>query len=812
MNRSTSIPSGRAPALAALLALGSLAACQRGAVVDDDSGGAALMRNLETCAGIEVHVAPGPLELAARRAVALASARHPQDYALVPLEHPSSIAATAGDAHPTPHDDTHRTEPGDVHRARIVVGTPAEPVVRALVERTGLAVADDLGDPAFRWQDLIFDGRHDGLIATFEDPARPGLPLTLYVANDASAIGSYLGELDAGWKPWIRVFSAGVPCLSGPLERSGRVIATRLDRLFDRRRSVLAQFQPLPANELGLYGRASPELAPQAIAAYLRTASRARARVAAWASAGAPAPATALFLHAKTETFAALAARDELATWNPLEDSVHALCAPDMPNDGGAALARASACAWLGVPSEPWLADGAAVDAAGTWWSRSLDRWVAWLHLAGIAPPLERILEPDARERLSPHIVVPMRAAFFRFLLDTRGDAFVRALWSGASHLALDAEIARAFEAYCSALDARDRAVFDALRARRASVDAPFLKGVGLEAPDSDPRRGFGSQLCARSLRDAQDLGANAVSLTAFFVDERDPPRFPGGFAERNFGSEGGDLGLFDALASAEHRGLATLLTPHLITAPGGVWTGAWVRSTKASWEEFFASYERFAVHCALLCELAGADYLSLGAHIPDVARGTAEGRRAQASEVEAKKAGWARVIRSARAAFSGRLTYSATSVQEADRIAFWPELDAIGYECFGRLRAAEREGVAGAREELSQRIDADLQALAKIAARAGKPLILTQVGFDSGARLPGVPRAGPGSADAESQADAYRALSAVLFAPDAREHVRGVFVWRWSTDPDDRGIGSRDFVFRHGPAEFVVQRMFGEL
>jgi hypothetical protein len=803
MLRSPTSRFARIPPLAALALLALCFGCQRGAVVDDDSGGAALMRNLECSAGIEVHVEPGAVELAVQRALLHAKERGEHAYSLVTLEH-----APASRDHPPPVGSA----PGDTHRARIVIGTPSDPTVRGLIERVGLEVLDDLGVPAFRWQDLNFEGPHDGLVAVFEDPARPGLPLTLYVANDASAIETYVGDLDPGWKPWLRVFSAGVPCLSGPLDRSGLLIATRLERVFDRRRPVLAQFQPLLENGLGLGGRASADISPEAIAAYLRAAAHARARIAAWASSGAPPPPTALYLHAKIDTFAEMAARDELSAWNPLENSVHALCAPGMPDDGGAAFALGSAWAWLGEPADRWLADGAAVDAARTWWWKYLDRWIAWLHSAGVAPPIGRILEDSARERFSPHVVVPMRAAFFRFLLDTRGDAFVRDLWRGKARLSLDADTVHAFDAYCSAIDARFRAVFDWRRDHRAEAGTDFLKGVALEAPDADPRRGFGSDLCEQSVADAEQLGANAIALTAFFVDAHDPPRFPGGLAEHTFGSRGGDVGLFGALASARRRGLVTLLEPHLLTAPAGVWTGAWVRSTDEEWEEFFASYERFAVHCALVCELAGADYLSLGSRIPDIVRGTAEGRRAKANEVEAKKAGWARVIRAVRAAYLGRIMYAASSLQEADRIAFWPDLDAIGFESFERLHAVEREGVAGAREDLAKRIDDDLTSLSKVAARVTKPVIVTQIGFDSGARLPGVPRAGPGSADSEAQADAFRALSAVLSAPAVRDHVQGVFLWRWSTDPDDRGIGSRDFVFRHGPAELVVQRMFAGL
>lgn len=770
-------------------------ACSRRAAVNDDSGAAALMRNLLCSPGVDVEFAPGPADSSVLDSLTRAAGR----------------AGTAFDLEyrvvTPPASDAGR-------RARVVLGTSEDARTRALAGRLGLTLGTRDQGPFFQWRDLPFGDPRDGLIATFEDPERPGLPLTLYLANSTAVLPGYVGELEAGWRPWVRMFSAGELVLSGPLLRSGAVVASRLDRPVDRQRTELQSFEELPANDLRIVGRWSRAIGRDAVMKYLAFAGQARARVAVWAEPKSSAPVLSLILYSEPEDLIAYATPNALSTWNPVGNAVHALCAPSLPHDGGAAIARASACAWLGEPAEPWLADGAGTDAALSWWNSYLERWVSWLHRGGLVPKLEEITDAHACERLSPHLVVPVRAALFRFLLETRGAAFVRDLWRGTARLSIDADLERAFQAHWTSIDMRYRESAAARRTARAgaSTASAFSKGVALESASADPERGFGSRRCEQSLSEIRLLGANAIAVSSFCAAERDPPRLAGLGVEHGFAPLEGDVGLYAALSSAKYRGFTTLFSPHLLSAPGGSWNGAWVRGTKSAWEEFFTNYQRFVVHCALLCELAQVDVLSLGSDMPDIARGTAEGRRARPEEVEEKSAGWKQVIAAARGAFAGRITYAASSVAEAQKIAFWGDLDAVGLELFYPPSLPGREEAQDPRGFLLWNLTRDLEDIEKVAEAQGKPLLITQVGFTASGSGPRIPRNGPGSVDVDQQAEAFAMLESALPAFAARRRLQGVFVWRWSTDPGDRGVNARDYLFRQRPAALVVTRMFGGL
>jgi hypothetical protein len=782
------------PAACALCAL----ACGRAAPVTEDSGGAALMRNLLWSRGVDVelasaaHGAEGSVFVESlARAMERAAGRSDRAYRLVS----------------TPAER-------DTDRVRIVVGTSSEPRVRALASRLGVVLESTERGPSFRWRDQAFDDPRDGLIATFEDPERPGLPVTVYMANTVAALPGYLGGLEAGWRPWVRMFRAGELMASGPLRLSGAVVLPRLDWLGDRRWKSVPGFEKLPPNDLGIAGRASAAIGVEGVERYLAFAREARARLAAWAEPREKAPALVLWLYAQPDEFLASSTTDALSVWNPVGNTVHALCRPDLPHDGGRAIARAAAQAWLGDPALPWLADGAATDASRVWWNVYLERWIAWLHRAGLVPPLAVVTDEKSDARLSPHLLIPSRAALFRFLLEARGAAFVRDLWHGSTRLSVDADLQRAFDAHWAAIDERYRDAFSARRRAGAGAGQPsvFLKGVGLEPPGSDPERGFGSRRCEQSLTEIRTLGANAVALSASCVNQRDPPRLAGLGARRPFAPVEGDLALYLAFTAAKTRGLATFFSPRLLSGPGGSLNGDWVRGSHAAWEEFFASYERFVVHCALLAELCRVDCLSLGSDIPDIARGTAEGRRARPAEVEEKRAGWNRVISAARGAFAGRLTYTAASIDEAQKIAFWRDLDAVGFEIFHPQGALMGERPQAIRDALLWTLTHDLESVEAIAESNGKPFIVTQVGFNASISNPSLPRAGPGSVDLDSQADAYALLETALAPLAARRRLQGVFVWRASTDPDDTGVNARDFLFEHRPATAVVKRMFGGL
>ena len=775
---------------AALLAI----ACARTEPITEDSGGAALMRNLLRAGKVDIVVPHGsaeePCALAAAR-LNLRSRTPASDDLLYRVISPE--------------------REGDPKAARIVVGTSETAPAFWLVERLGVHAREQVpGVKSFYWQDQDFSARDDALIATFEDPERPGLPLTLYYGNDLAIVARYIGDLRPGWKPWVRFFRGGELVLSAPLSTKGDIQAQRLDRPGTRRLALSAQFVDLPKNDLGLRGRASIDLAPEIVSGFLRLTNAARENVRAWAAPGARAPELVLFLYARPDELALVAGTDDVAMRNPVSGAVHALCAPLLPHDGGAAAARASAEALLGTAVEPWIADGAAVAASNWWWNGALDRWIAWLATSGERPSIEALVDPRACERLSPHCLVPLRAALFRCVREDRGDAFMRQLWRGTDRLLIDAELEKQFDAWLGRLATPYRLPLEARRHERRALfaHAPWLKGAGIEEPVPAHAGGFASERFEVGLGAVRALGANTVALASHLAAEQDLPAQPGLGSERSFGPVGGDLRLVCALQMAERRGLRTMLQADLTSAPGGTWSGSWSRTTREGWSEYFDDYARFATHYGLLAELAECDLLSVGSDIVQTTRATAQGRRARAEESAWRSAGWSQVIRAARGAFSGALTYGAGSLDEASHITFWSELDAVGLVLF---EPVDTRGLSllQARAALAGRIAHDLDFLGEVALREQKPALLVQVGFTGGVPAAWLARSGPGSTDADLEALQLDVLGDAVAASQAK--VRGMFLWRFSTDPADRGINARDYVLQGVRVHEAVARVFGK-
>ncbi|MFT4710411.1 MAG: hypothetical protein ACJAZ8_001878, partial [Planctomycetota bacterium] len=114
-------------------------------------------------------------------------------------------------------------EPGaaavDEQLPRIVLATPArlqEPggeEIAALLEKVGLTWTKS----GFRFYGRLWNMAEDGFAATFEDPERPGLPLTIWYANSEGSLALYLAGMEPAWTPGFAAFRVGEVELSGSL-------------------------------------------------------------------------------------------------------------------------------------------------------------------------------------------------------------------------------------------------------------------------------------------------------------------------------------------------------------------------------------------------------------------------------------------------------------------------------------------------------------------------------------------------------------------------------------------------------------------
>lgn len=770
------------PALRALLVLvlaaGALSACGRAR----PRGDVASLRTGFLRAGVvDVHVEPGDLEDACRRAASRRS-RARDGYALAVR---------------------HRAQ-GEDGNPRLFVGTPADPYVRSLALRAGCTAQ---GKRRFEVEGRVFDAPGDLFIACFEDPERPGLPIGVWMGNDARALAAQLDALGASWLPHARVLRGGEALLELDLEPSGRPRAPARRGAGALRAAALSRSQPYEAfAEEGIHLRVAGAVAPPRLRRYGEDCVLARERVLRWATLEEPVPAVTVALWSVAQDLVDLPGRGALSSVpSALGRAGHALLAPALADDGGAVAAQASALAALGPCLVPWLPEAAGCEAADRWWGRGLESWVAWLAAAECLPSPAELLDPRAAELRTPHAVGPARALLVRHLLEERGAAFVRELWLGLRPLPSAAELEARWTSRLRALVARHAEGHegwrDARRAERGALGrAGAWNGFALEPSLVEGATPLGSARAAATIDALAGPGVRALGLTSFLVAGRPPLGRTGPDLTPQYGSLEGDAALAGGLAGARRAGLATLLVPEVLAGPGGVRAGELLRGLEEHWDAFFDEQGRALEHYALVCELVRADALALGAGIGPAVDFGRSSRRADPREAQWKRAGWTRLLARLRGAFSGGLTYVATWPGEPLQVALWPELDLIALELFplgpASLHAADAPGL------VAERVGQALEAAQSLAAALEKPLVIARFALPGGERGPG---------EGELQREGLALLEQAL---GARPPLGGVLLGRVGLDPAEAPLGPSDVLLRASAIEearALLARLGGE-
>lgn len=222
------------------------------------------------------------------------------------------------------------------------------------------------------------------------------------------------------------------------------------------------------------------------------------------------------------------------------------------------------------------------------------------------------------------------------------------------------------------------------------------------------------------------------------------------------------------AIRAATARSLRVMIFPIVAldeTGPGA-WRGTLDPDDVDAW---WKAYERFILHYAAIAADEGAAALSVGSEL---------------GSTEAWRDRWFHLISKVEKVFGGELGYSA-NWDHYDGPSFWSRLDWIGVTGYFEL-TQDRDASAAA---LAAAWEGPRDALLSYAADAGKPLVLTEVGYpsvDGGAVTPwDYTRAG--DVDLDEQRRAFAAFAA---AWDGRD-LHGVYVWEWS-GTDDRGYTPR--------------------
>lgn len=311
--------------------------------------------------------------------------------------------------------------------------------------------------------------------------------------------------------------------------------------------------------------------------------------------------------------------------------------------------------------------------------------------------------------------------------------------------------------------------------------------------------RGYGSPTSKATLAELRALGVSWISLMPFgFMPSPTSDQVklvtdhPAGESDERLRGE---------IAAAHALGLKVMLKPQLWIA-GGAFSGT-LRPAGASedpWAAWFASYERFLLHYAELAAAQGAELLCIGVEL-----GSATA--AQAPRFQA-------LIAKVRVRYPGPLVYAA-NWDEVHGVPFWGALDYIGVQLYAPLADAPGRSDAVLAGALRQQLDR-LEALSQ---QTGKPVLLTEVGYKALPDTAVTPHAwpehlakdrgtDPGQADEAAQAQAYRVL---LLAVGARPFVRGLYIWKWFTDPETDEEPAWGFSPRGKRAAAVLRRAYAQ-
>ena len=570
--------------------------------------------------------------------------------------------------------------------ARVLVGNARTPGVTELLEQLGVETFKGGG---FRFRGRLYRKGNDALVATFEDPRRPGLPVTFAFARKPELAARLLADLTPARRPGFRVYRAGELEQEGRLTADGRVVEETASDLVDERARLALRGQMHSYRIVEVYapegfnwkGRATYRPLLQAVRGVVR---------------GCLAPQTpdnelpklTLCVYDDPEAMGRLGGGWGLSNVNPITREVNVLFADGLPHDGGLGYARALALAVAGEPAQDWLLDGVGAMATLSWWGRPMEKWIAFLVAGGNVPSIAELVQPHPRH--SPHVVIPLRGALLEHLMLSGRRKVVAELWNGEHELEINAALEGEFRAFLERVRRRHQERLSAERGARLStvLHQAFRKGVNLSSAPGG--KGYGTAASAESLAQIRALGANSVALHLRGFVQPELPDFAG--AGRPFLELAEpDVAVAATVAQAREQGLSLLFSMQVLATRSGNWSGWMMARSEESAAEFFTDYRRFLVHYGLLAELLDVGIFCIGRELPDTTKSVvAEQHVAYTPRylLEHNLARWREMIAAARSCFLGGVTYASNAYGEAARIRFWSELDLVSMNLFQSSRA----------------------------------------------------------------------------------------------------------------------------
>lgn len=302
-----------------------------------------------------------------------------------------------------------------------------------------------------------------------------------------------------------------------------------------------------------------------------------------------------------------------------------------------------------------------------------------------------------------------------------------------------------------------------------------WRKGMNVTAYQPEA---FASETADEALRSLRATGTTHITIVPnWYMDSPtssavapDPAKTPS------------DASVERAIREARALGFEVTLKPH-VDVKDGTFRGEIAPDDRAAW---FASYRTMIEGYADLASRAGATGLCVGTELTSMATDLASFRQ---------------VIAAARERFDGELSYAANRIEEAERIAFWEELDLVGIDAYMPLETPDPADPTLA--ELERAWEPYVERIEALHERTAKDVVFTELGYES--QLGAAAEEPTGQVSQAAQAQAYEAAYRVWSEADF-DWFRGIYWWDWSAEGLNAETDDGSFRMAGKEAEDVVR------
>ncbi|MBI4509420.1 MAG: hypothetical protein HY698_07265 [Deltaproteobacteria bacterium] len=245
------------------------------------------------------------------------------------------------------------------------------------------------------------------------------------------------------------------------------------------------------------------------------------------------------------------------------------------------------------------------------------------------------------------------------------------------------------------------------------------------------------------------------------------------------------DARLRSLIRDAHKRGLKVFLFPiiELDVRRPLEWRGTIAPRDVSAW---WTGYQKFILHYARIAAEEKVELFSVGSEL---------------LSTETWRDRWAALISQVRKGFRGKVLYSA-NWDHYEKVSFWDLVDYLGVTAYNELSRSHD----ASEEELTtawRNVRASLSAFSQ---KAGKPIIITEVGYTSqdGSAVHPWDYTSRSPLDLEEQRRCYAAF---VTAWNGENTLAGVFWWNWF----GAGGGKDTYYTPKGkPAEGILRRWYG--